>query len=241
MFQRMKFRSILAFAPIIALLATGCATVPKQAFNGGAHGDLKVIGVLAPGSEPKTGVVNPGHIGNSFALIGALIAAADETIKSNQFTTALSERGYQLASEFQDALVAALESAGYVVKRLPAARTSPELLESYAALDPNVDAYLDSTVTSSYFASSAFSEYRPRLRSDIRLVKCGSNDVVYRDVFLYGHSLGIAQDGTTLPLAPGYAYKDFAALIANADEALTGLRNGIPSVAKQVAQDLTVK
>ena len=100
-----------------------------------------------------------------------------------------------------------------------------------------MDAYLDSTFGAGYMCASATTDYIPTLRTLVRLVKRGSNQILYEDHISYGYELR-AGDWVSIAAEQQYFFKDFGALMANPDKSIEGLRNGIPVVTKRIAQDL---
>jgi hypothetical protein len=228
----------LGCAAVAVLLVAGCATVPKQSFDRGAHADIKVIGLLEPHPTLEYAVINVGHVGNAFGLIGALVATADIQGKTTEFTAAMKSRGFDLAKEYRDAMRQALESRGYVVKVIPVDRPRGFFLDYYDGLDPTVDAYFDSNIGGAYLCASATSDYLPSVRSNTRVVKRRTREVVYQEIVSYGYESRI---GAPVMIASGaeFRYADHAALMANADRALVGLRNGIPLLVDRTVRDLS--
>jgi hypothetical protein len=226
---------IVGFVGLV--LITGCANVPKQPFNREAHRDINQITVLEAGFAKEYPVVNVGHAGMSFGLIGALIATADISSKTNQFTKEIAAKGFDAAKEYQDALVAALEKAGYSVRLVKVARPKDKFLDNYASVAGDSQAVLDSTIHAGYAAASGGSDYVPTFASTLRLVRTKGKQVLYQDVINYGYenrqkeSVSIASEKT-------YFFVDFPALMKNTDLALEGMRVGIPLVVNQIAQDL---
>ena len=237
--MRLEPRSLAAFAAAFAmLLVAGCVTVPKQAYDRAAHPEVKVVGLLEPHPTLEYSVINVGHVGNAFGLIGALVASADIQGKTNEFTAAMKSRGFDLAKEYRDALRKALESRGYVAKIIPVDRPRGYFLDLYDTLDPTVDAYVDTNVGASYLAASATADYLPSVRSNTRVVKRRTREVVYQEILNYGYESRYGQP-VMIASDAEFRYKDHATLMANADRALVGLRNGIPLLVDRTMRDLS--
>jgi len=235
----MNRRRIFTFV-FVAWLAFGlggCAGVHKQAFNKDAQQDVKTIGLLEPAFAGEYFVHNLGHPGMGFGLIGGLIATADMQSKTNQFTVLMKERNFNVPDEFQSMLTAELQKDGYAVKVLKPQREKPAFLETYDALDKDVDAYLDLGIGAGYLCASGTADYIPTVRSGVRLVKRGSNEIIYQDVISYGYELRAAQ-AVSIVADQKYFFKDFVALSGNPDLAMDGLKQGVPLVARRIAQDL---
>src|SRR4029453_18070611 len=100
-----------AGALVVAATITlaSCRAVPKQAYNRTAHPDIRVVGVIVVAPTAEYTVANLGHPGQAFGLIGAAIAISDMQSKTTEFTAAAKARGLDVATSFQERLVAAIE------------------------------------------------------------------------------------------------------------------------------------
>lgn len=214
----------------------GCAGMPRQAFNKSANQDLKVIGVLEPAHTGEYMVLNQGHIGQSFGLIGGLIAAADMNSKTGGFTQLAKARDFKIAEEFQSNLLAELKNVGYQVKVLKAVREKPAFLEGYDLLDSSVDAYLDPSIFAGYICASAMSEYIPTVSVQVRLIRRGSGDVLYHDTITYGYVIN--KNAVAIAAQSEYFFDNYVDMETDPDKAVEGLRKGLPMIARQIAQDL---
>ena len=225
------------FSAVLAFTLGGCANVHKQAFNKDAQPELKTIGLLEPDFSGEYFVQNLGHVGMGFGLVGGLIAVAEMQAKTNQFTELMKARNLNVPGEFQNTLVTELQNAGYSVRVLKPQRTARGFLETYDSLDKDVDAYLDMGIGAGYLCASGTADYIPTVRSGVRLVKRGSNEILYQDIISYGYELRAAQ-AVSIAADQQYFFKDFGALTGNADLAMDGLKKGVPLVARRIAQDL---
>jgi len=221
----------------VAALA-GCATVPKQAYNRTANPDIKVVGLLEPNIVVEYPVLNLGHAGNSFGLIGGLIAMGDMQSKTKDFTTAAMGRGFDLTADFRSQMVAAIEARGYRVKILMVERTKSGFLEAYDSLDKEPDAYVDATVSGGYLCASGTADYFPSVQVGIRIVKRATREVVYQERIVYGYEFKYGQP-VQITADPKYQFKDFPALMADVPLAIDGLRAGVPKVVAQVGRDIS--
>jgi hypothetical protein len=235
----MKIKGIFSIvvAVLLSIIVTGCAGIDKQAFNKAANQELKTIGLLEPAASGEYVVQNLGHPGMGFGLIGGLIAVADMQSKTNRFTELMKERNLNVSDEFQSKLTAELQNRGYAVKVIKPERSKPALLENYDALEKDVDAYLDLGVNAGYMCASATADYVPTVRSIVRLVKKGSNEILYQDIIAYGYEFRAAQ-AVSIPADQQYFFKDFDVLTSDPDLAMEGLKRGIPLVTSRIAQDL---
>jgi hypothetical protein len=226
----------LVVATLISLSA-GCANIPKQAYNKEANRAIQQITLLEPAAEPDYAVVNLGHPGQSFGLIGALIASGQISAKTAEFSKAIKAKGFDLAAEFKAALVAELEAAGYVVTLQKVARAKPDFLPKYENVPTGSQAVIDPKVSAGYYCAASNSEYIPTVRSSIRMVKPDGKQILYQEQITYGYEAG-GQDAVTFPADQKYFFDDFDAIMAKLDIALDGMRKGVPIVAKQIADDL---
>ncbi len=231
--KRYVGRAILII--LVGALA-GCAT-PRQPYNRAAHQDIKVACLLQPGAGSDYEVVNLGHPGGMFGLIGGLIAAADAYSKTTEFTNAAKKLGLDVPEAFKQALVAAIESRGYRVKVLDVKRPRPGLLEKYDALDAECDAYVDTVIRAAYLSASATADYFPSVVASVRVVKRRTLEIVYGESIAYGFQYS---GGTPVQITadPKYRFKDFPALMANVPLATAGLQRGVPDVVTQIGRDL---
>jgi hypothetical protein len=236
----MHSKKIILF--VLALFLTfalgGCAGVHKQAFNKDANQGLKSIGLLEPAYSGEYFVFNSGHIGQGFGLIGGLIAAADMQSKTNQFTELMKARNFKVSEEFQGILVSELQNLGYSVKIIKVQREKPVFLENYDALDKDVDAYLDLGIGAGYQCASTAADYIPTVRSGVRLVKKETSEILYQDIISYGYELRRAE-AVCIAADQKFFFKTFDDVKKDPDLALQGLKEGVPLVAKRIAQDLT--
>lgn len=236
---RLKRQSaaMLVCVVMLAALVSGCAGVHKQAFNKEATPNIKTIGLIEPAPAEKYAVQNLGHAGMYFGLIGGLIASADISSKTNQFTDLMKARGFNIMEEFQRHLVAELQGVGYSVKVIKAQKEKQAFLETYDALDQEADVYLDSTISAGYLCASGGTDYIPAVRSGVRLVKRGTGEILYQDIIAYGYEARPAQ-AVCIAAPQQFYFSNFEALSSAPDKALEGLRTGIPLLAKRIAQDL---
>lgn len=223
---------------LVALLAVvgGCAT--RQAYNRSAHGDISVVCIIEPNVLSEYRVVNAGHPGNYFGLIGGLIALADAQIKTSEFSAAAIKAGLDVTPEFRRLIIAGVDKRGYKAKVIAAERRQGGgFVDRYDALDSECDAYVDAIVFAGYIAPSPTADYFPSVGANVRVVKRRTGEIVYRDAIAYGYSSG-ATNIVQITADPQYRFKDFAALMANVPLAVQGLKEGVPKVVAQVESDL---
>ncbi|MES2933909.1 MAG: hypothetical protein V4805_10535 [Pseudomonadota bacterium] len=229
-------KKVSCLSILISLVA--CVQMPKQAFNRSVNTDIKTIAILEPATLGEIDIVNLGHPGLGFGLIGAMIAGADRSAKTDEFTKMAKEKLFDYVSEYKSNLTKALENVGYTVTTIPVKRTSSTgFMKSYGDLDPSVDAYLDIGLMCGFFSASATADYIPTVRSEVRLIKRKTKEVLYQEIVSYGYDAKFLE-AISIPADEKYYFKDFVALKGNADAAIVGLRTGLPLVADQIANDI---
>ena len=231
-------RTLASALSLLAMLQlSGCANAPKQAFNRAAHADIAVIGLLEPDTTGEYAVLNLGHPGMGFGLIGGLVAAADMQSKTNDFTRQMNGRDFDLRKECMAALASELRQAGYTAKIIAVKREKRGFLSTYDALDRDVDAYLDVSCSAGYVAAGPTAPYLPSVGADVRMIKRTTKEIVYQELFYYGYENRFLK-AVSIFADPAYSFPDFLALTRDDARALEGLRNGIPLVVKRLVQDL---
>jgi hypothetical protein len=127
----------------VVVIQAGCASIPKQAFNKEANRGILQITLVEPAVERDVAVVNLGHPGNHFGLIGAIIASGQISAKTTEFTKVLKAKGFDLPAEFETALIGELERAGYTVQVKKVPRTKAEFLQNYNTVSAGAHAIID--------------------------------------------------------------------------------------------------
>jgi len=235
----MKSKRFLTFVTsiLVAVSFFGCAGFHRQAFNKDANQDIKRIGIIEQIEREKYCAENMGHVGTSFGLIGGTIAIADMASKRNTFTGLMKARDFKAVNEFQGMLLKQLEDTGYSVKMIKAQRAKHALLEKYDGLDNDVDVYLDFTLDAGYICASSASDYIPHISLITRLVKRGTNEILYQELIYYGYKFE-TKESACLPSDQQYYFRNFDTLKSNPDLALEGLRKGVGLVSDHIAQSL---
>lgn len=233
---RLWTRAFTLFALIV--LAAGCAQVPKQAFNKEAHGNLKRIAVLEPAKPESYAVYIAHHPGASFGLIGGIIAAADMQSKTDGFTGKMKELDIDFANILTTSVEEELRKANYDVVRHKPERQNQSLLDNYANLSVDADAYLDWVINwNGFIAATATSDYLPSVRVYVRLVQADTKAVLYSELIGYGYQHGGGQP-IELAAEPNHRYGSYSSLMERAPVAAEGLKAGAPLIARQISTDL---
>lgn len=222
----------------LLMLTVACAQVPKQAFNKEAHPEVKRIALFEPAKPEEYVVAIAHHPGNSFGLIGALVAAADTKSKSEGFTTKMKELQIDFATQLTSALEEELVTAKYDVVRFSPTRPKSALLEDYAGIDVQADAYLDWVINwNGFIAATATSDYVPSARIYVRLVDAKTKAVLYSELIGYGYQYGPGQPVELVSDAK-YRYGSYSTLIDGAQGAAEALTAGTPLISRKISDDL---
>ena len=226
----------LAFG--FAILIAGCVSVPNQAYNKGAGGTIKKIGVVKVSDPAEYSVMLVHHPGLGFGLVGGLVAVADVSSKSKTFTQQQVDKYVRLGPDLTDALTNALSSEGGFEVVVVDGGTQPrsEFLKDYPAAD--CDAYLDARIqTAGYWAQFVSTPYLPTLFVPVRLVDAHSKTVLYTaTVFVTDGE--VPKGGEQIYPETAYSFQDFGALKADPDGASEGLRRATQIAAEQIAKDM---
>ncbi|WP_341899091.1 hypothetical protein [Ferrovibrio terrae] len=234
------FRKIFRLFSVFAVLAltVACAQVPKQAFNKEAHTEVKRIALFEPAKPEEYVVYIANHPGGSFGLIGALVAAADTKSKTDGFTSKMKELQVDFAASLTAALEQELVTAKYDVVRFTPTRAKPELLDSYAGVDVEADAYLDWVINwNGFIAPTATSDYLPSARVYVRLVDARTKAVLYAELIGYGYQHG---PGQPIELASDakYRFGNYSTLIEGAQNAAEALNAATPLIVRKISTDI---
>jgi hypothetical protein len=221
------------------VLASGCAQMPKQAFNREAATHVHKLVVARQANQDAYEANVLGHPGMSFGLIGGLVAAADMAAKSSQLTKAIDPAETRLQDRFTDRLVESLQRAGYatVVLVVPSGTKEVDLLSFVAKQNTQADAVVAVNLYGGYWAAGPSTDYQPRLAAAVKVSDLRTSSVLYQDTITYGYPLAGSK---TIHFASDAKYRFASIGSLTSDAALTraGLLDGIGVVAEQIATDL---
>lgn len=221
------------------VLASGCAQMPKQAFNREAatHVHMLVIARSANQDSYEANVL--GHPAMSFGLIGGLIAAADMQAKSSQLTKAIDPAETRLQDRFTDMLADALGKAGYETKvvLVPTGTKDGDVMPFVVKQDTKADAMVALGVYGGYWAAGPSTDYQPRLAAVVKVYDLRDGTLLYQDTITYDYPLAQSKS-VHFASQPKYRFASIGTLTE--DPALTraGLIDGIDALVEQIATDL---
>lgn len=239
MFQNFKSWPVI----VIAALLTACASpVPKiDVAKGGMSGIMTVAVVVAPEPTEYT-VMNFGHGGMGFGLIGGLVAAADQADKQKRLALKYKSEGVAVNAELANRITAALNASGYAARIETANWVMAGNVQTLAfdKIQSDADAVLVVSPTIVGFVAAGHmvrdNDYMPTLSVVTNLLgKNRTATPIYRGFHLTGWE--IKQDGWRYT-PPKRQFPDFASLHDASKDSANSLSEAASMIAATVATDL---
>jgi hypothetical protein len=238
------------FVLAVMVLLTGCAAVEKQAYNREANKAIKRVALIESKPTEGFGITILNHPSLHFGLIGVSLYAAEMTAKSSTLDNAMKPLNWSLSDELNNAVERELKAVGYEVVRVKINREKRELIANYDDLknDPAfapalpMDAWVDlMTRDPLYIANGPTTDYLPSIGVTVRMVSAKEKTVLYREDFLYGFAIPAGRlQPVLIPSAPDYKFATMDALTADPKRTLQGVSEGVPMLAKRIADDIAV-
>lgn len=228
---------------VVLLLAStlgACAAPGHRPYDPAVRTQIRTIGVLTPAVTDMVAVRLSVHPGDSFGVVGMLVAEGEMSGKTNEFTRFLSAHGFRCKSEFRADLLTSLGAAGYELRPIDVFRPIGQynFLERYPMDDGSVDAYLDlNSPLIGYTAAGYDTPYRPTVQLGVRLVRAKDHKVLYQDTITY-NAFGDGDGAITLMATREFEFNAFADLIAGPVRAVDGLREAMRSIGQELARQL---
>jgi hypothetical protein len=225
---------------VVAIAIAGCAQpVKRQAYNTEANAGVRQVVLAQLADQSSYEAVIVGHPGESFGLIGGLMAAADTQAKSNKLTAAVDAAQTKLRDQFTKLLLGGLTAQGFTVEVVVVPEeTAPESAVAKVKAESKADAIMVSRVTGSYWAAGPMTDYQPRILADIVVIHLATGATLYQDTFTYGYTDPNQKDTVHFPADPKYKFKDIDALVANPGLAREGWVEGLKLISAQVVNDV---
>ena len=231
-----------------AIALSGCAAVEKQAFNKGANTAIRTITILEPKPSEGFGVLVVNHPALGFGLIGASIYASEMSSKSNSLDAVMKPLGWRLSDDLTNAVAEELTRSGYKVKRVAVPRDGFAPVKDFAPIIANKsnaealasDAWLDlATRDPLYVANSPTADYVPSIGVTVRLVSSKDQVLLYREDLFFGFSYNAPRlEAVVIPAGADYRFPSHSDLLSNPARTLAGVKEGVPLIAKRLANDL---
>lgn len=240
MLSRLRKPISLIVALILASALGACAAPRHRAYDPEIRTQIRTIGLLTPALNDKIAVRLMVHPGESFGVVGMLVAEGDMSGKTNEFTRFLGDRGFHGKAEFRDDIQTSLSAAGYTLRPIEVFRPIGQygFLERYPTADGSVDAYLDlNSPLIGYTATNYDTPYRPTVQLGVRLVRASDHKVLYQDTIAY-NAFGDGAGAITLMATHEFEFYAFEDLIAGPARAVDGLREAMRSIGQELARQL---
>ncbi|MGQ0621040.1 MAG: hypothetical protein ACT4QA_14160 [Panacagrimonas sp.] len=231
---------LLLVVLMCASALAACAAPRHRPYDPAVRTQIRSIGVLTPAVTDKVSVRLMVHPGESFGVVGMLVAEGEMSGKTNEFTRVLGERGFRTKPEFRADLLTSLGAAGYALSAIDVFRPIGQygFLERYPADDGSVDAYLDlNSPLIGYTAAGYDTPYRPTVQLGVRLVRAKDHKVLYQDTISY-NAFGDGDGAITLMATREFEFNAFEDLIAGPVRAVDGLREAMRSIGQELARQL---
>jgi hypothetical protein len=220
------------------LVLAGCATgVSYREFKADTS-PIKTIAILSVPNPVKYQVMNYGSPTIAFGTVGGEVAGTKAASATEKFNEAIKSSNFDFSKEMMTRLTRYLKEKGFYVVTVGVRRESPvNLVEDYSKVSTaGADAILDIGTGSVGYATLNMMDrdFRPHVQMDFRLVSAGSKSVLYSEQVLFGYHNPF-MSATELPADKQYYFKDFDALMADKNQALQGLTEGVNFIARHVA------
>ena len=241
-------RKLWSLFVVGAIALSGCAAVEKQAFNKGANTAIRTITILEPKPSEGFGVQVVNHPALGFGLIGASIYVTEMQSKSDSLDAVMKPLGWRLSDDLTNAVAEELTRVGYKVKRMAVPRDGFAPIKNYSPIIANKsnaealtsDAWLDlATRDPLYVANSPTADYVPSIGVTVRLVSSKDQALLYREDLFFGYSYNAPRlEAVVIPAGADYRFPSHKDLLANPKRTLIGVKEGVPLIAKRLANDL---
>ena len=187
-----------------ALLLTACVSSPEKVeVSASRLANIDTISIVRVPEPANYAVVNLGHPGMAFGLIGGLVADADENSKEGRLTAAFKENGVAVGNELTNQLVAKLSSAGYRVDVIEGSWTVTDGFQEldYGTIHSDADAVLVVKPTiSGFVTTSPIADYEPTFKVLATLMGPDDREEIYKSLQGYGWSTqGSANASASIP------------------------------------------
>lgn len=231
------YRSLFA-ALVVSLLGACAGPVQKIDAASSTMAAIKTVTVIRP-AEPKTyAVVNFGHPGMAFGLVGGLVAAGDQNAKQEKLSTALQAEGLAVSNAMTERLARRLSESGYAVTIQDATWEDKggRQVMSFDKVDPNADAVVVATPTViGFVATGLTADYLPSVRVVATVLGKDRKEQLYRGFHAYGWTPK-AEGWKSMPART--TFPNFDAIMSDTKAAAKAMDEASIAVAESVSADL---
>jgi hypothetical protein len=168
--------------------------------------------------------------------------------KSKSLDEAIKPLGWRLSGDLTRAVAEELTRSGYKVKRTTVTRSGFAPIKDYGPIVATKgtndalasDAWLDlATRDPLYVANGPTADYVPSIGVTVRLVSSKDQSLLYREDMFFGYSYNAPRlEAVVIPAGATYRFPSHSDLLADPKRTLAGIKEGVPLIAKRVAQDL---
>lgn len=232
-------RGVVAGLTCAAIVLVGCASpVPRIEVAQERLAKIKTVSVVRVPESKSYTVLNIGHPGMAFGLIGGLIAAADQNSKQETLSKAYREQGTAINKVLVAELVKQLNAQGFIAQEQDAPWKEADNRYSlkFEEIQSAADAVLVVSPAIEGFVSPQGSTlYLPTITAVAALLGDDKKNPMYRGF----HAVGWK------PTAAGWrstearnTYPNFDALMADPKASAQSLEDAAKDLAQSVSRDL---
>lgn len=234
----MFFRQPMLIVYLMAIFPffIGCSGLPFK-FDKAANQGIRKIALLNI-DEPEITVTGPFQIG----LVFALGQAGEDAENAKEFNLSVKDVP-SIGKQLEKALEVELNKSGYEVVTIQGARKKKnELVKDYGGISVNADAILDLQIWKVGYECDQsvyrYQRFEPVLKIRARMVSVKTRDVIYWQLFSWGHPPPMSGPWRIIPPEMTISYLTFEKLRENAQDAAGKLQLGVNPIASQIANDL---
>lgn len=234
---KLFFYSVLVF-----LLAACSAPLPKIDLAPNAMSGIKTIAVVRPPETKVYAVINFGHGGAAFGLIGALVIAADQSNKQELLSKAYKENGVSISDELSRKISDRLNSLGFNarVEDGPWEEIDGKHVLSFKNIESNADAVLVISPSVIGFVATGLSggynnDYLPTIASAVFMFGKDRENPIYRGYHATGWKI---KDKEWKYTPPVNRFQDFEAIYSNPKVSSLSLVDAAEKIVDSVMSDI---
>lgn len=235
--------TIWSFARLLALVLvfTSCTPIPKQTLSKRVRASIQTIALMETNEPAEFQVMNIGGAPLVFGALGVVASAGDVRARNNSLTQAMQAREVWIGRDLATHIESSLRARGvriypHRVER-PAANRKGEI--DYKNVVDGADAVLDMRIGYAGYVSKMFwADYEPWISVTARLASPESGATLYTQVVSYGIVLKKDKKIAFIPADEKLRYGTFEKLLAAADPAAAGLKEGVRRIAERISRDL---
>lgn len=230
-------KNILVLA--VMFLAACAGPVPKIDSSPSALAQVNTIAVIRSREPDTYTVINFGHPGVAFGLIGGLVAAGDQGSKQDRLTEAVKQNTpAPTASSLADSIAAQLNRQGFEasVEDGPWEEKDGKFVLKFENIKSDADAVLVVSPTMvGFIATGLTSDYMPTITAVATLLGKDRKEQLYRGF----HACGWQPKGDGWRhSSPRTTFANFDELMADPGKTSLALTDAAAEIAVTVAQDL---